>query len=69
MLVGLTSESANKYSSSNNRDINHSHCNSLMYSLEGDFQIDDFVDENSDFAQGVFLVNQRFMDGEPGYTG
>ena len=39
----------------------------LMYSLEGDFQIDDFLDEDSDFAQGVFLVNQRFMDGEPGY--
>ncbi len=39
----------------------------LMYSLEGDFQIDDFLDEESDFAQGVFLVNQRFMDGEPGY--
>ena len=38
-----------------------------MYSLEGDFQIDDFLDEDSDFAQGVFLVNQRFMDGEPGY--
>ena len=37
-----------------------------MYSLEGDFQIDDFLDENSDFT-GVFLVNQRFMDGEPGY--
>ena len=24
----------------------------LMLSLEGDFQIDDFLDEESDFAQG-----------------
>ncbi len=39
----------------------------LMLSLEGDFQIDDFLDEESDFAQGVYLVNQRFTDGEPGY--
>ncbi len=37
-----------------------------MFSLEGDFQIDDFLDEDSDFAQGVFLVNQRFMDGVTG---
>jgi len=39
----------------------------LMLSLEGDFQVDDFLDEESDFAQGVYLVNQRFTDGEPGY--
>ena len=39
----------------------------LMLSLEGDFQIDDFLDEESDFAQGVYLVNERFTDGEPGY--
>lgn len=39
----------------------------LMLSLEGDFQIDDFLDDESDFAQGVYLVNERFTDGEPGY--
>ena len=38
-----------------------------MLSLEGDFQIDDFLDEDSDFAVGVSLVNERFEDGEPGY--
>jgi hypothetical protein len=39
----------------------------LMLSLEGDFQIEDFLDEESDFAQGVYLVSQRFSEGEPGY--
>ena len=40
---------------------------SPMLSLEGDFQIDDFLDSESDFARGVGLVNERFADGEPGY--
>jgi len=40
---------------------------SPMLSLEGDFQIDDFLDDESDFAMGVGLVNERFADGEPGY--
>ena len=38
-----------------------------MAALEGDFQIDDFLDPDSDFAQGVNLASQRFADGEPGY--
>ena len=37
-----------------------------MLSLEGDFKVEDFLDEESDFAEGVFLVNTRFSDeGEP----
>jgi len=39
----------------------------LALNLEGDFQIDDFLDDESDFAVGVNLVNERFRDGEPGY--
>lgn len=38
-----------------------------MFSLEGDFQIDDFLDPDSDFAKGVNLASERFGDGEPGY--
>ena len=38
----------------------------VMLSLEGDFKVEDFLDEESDFAQGVILVNTRFSDeGEP----
>ncbi len=38
----------------------------MMLSLEGDFKVEDFLDEESDFAQGVILVNTRFSDeGEP----
>lgn len=38
----------------------------MMMSLEGDFKVEDFLDEESDFAQGVMLVNTRFSDeGEP----
>ena len=40
----------------------------LMTSLEGDFQVEDFVEEESDLAVGVGLINQRFSDeGEPAY--
>ena len=40
----------------------------LMTSLEGDFQVEDFVEEDSDLAVGVGLINQRFSDeGEPAY--
>jgi len=67
-LVKLTSESANKgIAVATIAILITLIATPMMYSLEGDFQIDDFLDENSDFAQGVFLVNQRFMDGEPGY--
>ena len=38
----------------------------MMLSLEGDFKVEDFLDEESDFAQAVELVNTRFSDeGEP----
>ena len=40
----------------------------MALNLEGDFQIDDFLDDESDFAIGVNLVNERFRDGEPGYV-
>ena len=40
---------------------------SPMAALEGDFQIDDFLDPESDFARGVNLASERFADGEPGY--
>ena len=40
----------------------------LWLSLEGDFEIDDFLDDESDFVIGVNLVNERFRDGEPGYV-
>ena len=37
-----------------------------MLSLEGDFKVEDFLDEESDFAQGVFAINSRFTsEGEP----
>ena len=37
-----------------------------MVQLEGDFQVDDFLDDESDFALGVELVTDRFSDeGEP----
>ena len=39
----------------------------IALSLEGDFEIDDFLDDESDFVIGVNLVNERFRDGEPGY--
>ena len=39
---------------------------SPMAALEGDFQIDDFLDPESDFARGVNLASERFADGEPG---
>ena len=40
----------------------------MMTSLEGDFQVEDFVEEESDLAVGVGLINQRFSDeGEPAY--
>ena len=40
----------------------------LMTSLEGDFQVEDFVEEESDLAIGVGLINERFSDeGEPAY--
>jgi hypothetical protein len=38
----------------------------IMLTLEGDFKVEDFLDEESDFAQGVEIVNTRFTDeGEP----
>ena len=37
-----------------------------MTQLEGDFAVDDFLDEESDFAIGVDIVTSRFSDeGEP----
>ena len=37
-----------------------------MAALEGDFKVEDFLDESSDFAIGVNLIQQRFSDeGEP----
>lgn len=37
-----------------------------MMNLEGDFSVDDFLDEESDFAIGVGMVTERFSDeGEP----
>ena len=40
----------------------------MVLSLEGDFQIDDFLDDESDFVIGVNLVSERWDDGEPGYV-
>ena len=38
----------------------------VMLSLEGDFKIEDFIDEESEIAQSVFLINERFSsEGEP----
>jgi len=40
----------------------------MMLSLEGDFQVEDFIEEESDLAIGVGLINERFSDeGEPAY--
>ena len=40
----------------------------MMLSLEGDFQVEDFIESESDLAAGIALVNERFSDeGEPGY--
>ena len=37
-----------------------------MLGLKGDFKVEDFLDDESDFAAGVFLVNERFAEeGEP----
>ncbi|RJU85934.1 MAG: hypothetical protein DWC02_05545 [Candidatus Poseidoniales archaeon] len=37
-----------------------------MMQLEGDFAVDDFLDDESDFAFGVGIVTERFSDeGEP----
>jgi len=39
-----------------------------MAQLEGDFRVEDFLDERSDFARGVEIVTERFADeGEPAY--
>ena len=38
----------------------------VMLSLEGDFKVEDFIDEEAEFAQSVFVINDRFSDeGEP----
>ena len=40
----------------------------IMLSLEGDFQVEDFIEEESDLAMGVGLINERFSDeGEPAF--
>ena len=40
----------------------------MMLSLEGDFQVEDFIETESDLAIGIYLVNERFSDeGEPGF--
>jgi len=40
----------------------------MMLSLEGDFQVEDFIETDSDLAIGIYLVNERFSDeGEPGF--
>ncbi len=40
----------------------------MMLSLEGNFQVEDFIESESDLAVGIALVNERFSDeGEPGY--
>ena len=40
----------------------------IMLSLEGDFQVEDFIEEDSDWAVGVGLINERISDeGEPAY--
>ena len=39
----------------------------MMLDLEGDFNVDDFLDEEADIAQSVLLINERFSsEGEPG---
>jgi len=38
----------------------------VMLGLEGDFKVEDFLDDESDFNQGVIIVNTRFAaEGEP----
>ena len=38
----------------------------VMLSLEGDFKVEDFIEEESEIAQSVFLINERFSsEGEP----
>ena len=38
----------------------------VMLALEGDFKVEDFIDEESEIAQSVFLINERFSsEGEP----
>lgn len=38
-----------------------------MAGLEGDFKVEDFLDESADMAVGVNIINERFSDeGEPG---
>ena len=40
----------------------------IMLSLEGDFQVEDFIEADSDLAVGVGLINERFSDeGEPAF--
>ena len=40
----------------------------MMLSLKGDFQVEDFIETESDLAVGIYLVNERFSDeGEPGF--
>ena len=40
----------------------------MMLSLKGDFQVEDFIETESDLAAGIYLVNDRFSDeGEPGF--
>ena len=40
----------------------------MMFSLEGDFQVEDFIESESDLALGIGLINERFSDeGEPGF--
>ena len=37
-----------------------------MASLEGDFAVEDFLDDSTEFAEGIYLVTERFSDeGEP----
>ena len=37
-----------------------------MLSLEGDFKVEDFLDDEAEIAQAVFLINDRFSsEGEP----
>ncbi|MDP6905971.1 MAG: MMPL family transporter [Candidatus Thalassarchaeaceae archaeon] len=39
-----------------------------MLSLEGDFKVEDFIEEESEMAQAVFLIQERFSsEGEPAF--
>ena len=33
-----------------------------MASLEGDFAVEDFLDDSTEFAEGIYLVTERFGD-------